>query len=284
MGSVNPITGTASAIYTQVSNNYQQGTAYSFNQESGTMTNGWLQRTLESNAGVDMKNALSQGWFAIGVVDWDFSTSFYVEFQGWAEANKPYLTVTYTYSVPVEMTSFTATAVKDDVKLNWTTATETNNQGFAVERKTGEGTYEQIGYVAGFGTTTEPKAYEYTDSKLATGNYTYRLKQVDFDGTTVYSEEVNVVVEIPLEYSLEQNYPNPFNPSTTISYTIPEDGFVKLAIYNMLGEEVATIVNTTQKAGKYDINFNASKLSSGVYVYRLEAANFTAAKKLTLMK
>ena len=209
---------------------------------------------------------------------------FINDFTGFAAGDNGVILKTTDGGVPVELTSFTVNVVDENVVLDWTTATETNNQGFAVERKTGEGTYEQIGYVAGFGTTTEPKAYEYTDSKLATGNYTYRLKQVDFDGTTVYSEEVNVVVEIPLEYTLEQNYPNPFNPSTTISYTIPEDGFVKLAIYNMLGEEVATIVNTTQKAGKYDINFNASKLSSGVYVYRLESANFTAAKKLMLMK
>jgi len=290
MGSVNPITGTASAIYNQVSNNYAQGTAYSFNQESGTMTNGWLQRNLDEGAALmDLKNALAQGWFAIGVCDWDFSTSYYVEFQGWAEANIPYLTVTYTYSVPVEMTSFTATAVKDEVKLNWTTATETNNQGFEIQRLQNSKIeklqdWDVIGFIPGFGTTTEPKAYEYTDSKLATGNYTYRLKQVDFDGTSVYSEEVNVVVELPLEYSLEQNYPNPFNPSTTINYTIAEDGFVKLSIYNMLGEEVATIVNTTQKAGKYEVNFNGSNLSSGVYVYRIEAPNFTAARKFTLMK
>ena len=85
-------------------------------------------------------------------------------------------------------------------------------------------------------------------------------------------------------FYLQQNYPNPFNPSTTIKYSIPEDGFVKLAVYNMLGEEVAAIVNTTQKAGRYEVNFNANGLSSGVYVYRIEAANFTASKKLMLMK
>jgi hypothetical protein len=146
------------------------------------------------------------------------------------------------------------------------------------------GSFEQVGYVAGFGTTTEPKAYSFVDKKLEAGSYTYRLKQVDFDGSYEYSNEVNVEVEIPLEYSLEQNYPNPFNPSTTIKYSIPEDGFVKLAVYNMLGEEVAAIVNTTQKAGRYEVNFNASQLSSGVYVYRIEAANFTASKKLMLMK
>jgi hypothetical protein len=284
MGSVNPVTGTASEINTQVSNNYQSGTAYSFNQESGTITNGWLIRSLESGAETDLENSLSQGWFAIGIVDWDFSTTYYVEFQGWAEANKPFLRVTYTYIVPVELTSFTATSANDEVNLKWSTATETNNQGFQIERMSANGSFEDVGYVAGFGTTTEPKAYSFVDSKLESGNYTYRLKQIDFDGTFTYSDEVYVEVELPLEYSLEQNYPNPFNPSTTIKYSIPEDGFVKLAVYNMLGEEVAAIINTTQKAGRYEVNFNASKLSSGVYVYRIEAANFTASKKLMLMK
>ena len=188
------------------------------------------------------------------------------------------------YVVPVELSSFNAASNGADVELKWTTATETNNQGFQVEKMNSAGSFEQVGYVAGFGTTTEPKAYLFVDSKLEAGNYTYRLKQIDFDGTFTYSDEVNIEVEVPLEYSLEQNYPNPFNPSTTIKYSIPEDGFVKLAVYNMLGEEVAAIVNTTQKAGRYEVNFSASQLSSGVYVYRIEAANFTSSKKLVLMK
>jgi hypothetical protein len=102
-----------------------------------------------------------------------------------------------------------------------------------------------------------------------------------FDEVMPVDEQVD---QIPTAYQLYQNYPNPFNPSTTISYSIPEDGFVKLAVYNMLGEEVTTIVNTTQKAGRFEVNFNASQLSSGVYVYRIEAANFTASRKLILMK
>jgi len=188
------------------------------------------------------------------------------------------------FSVPVELTSFAALSNGEDVELNWTTATETNNQGFQVERMISGGSFEQVGYVAGFGTTTEPKAYSFVDTKLEAGNYTYRLKQIDFDGTFSYSEEINADVEIPIEYSLEQNYPNPFNPSTTIKYSIPEEGFVKLAVYNMLGEEVAMIVNASQKAGRYEVNFNANGLSSGVYIYRIEAANYTSSKKLMLMK
>jgi Secretion system C-terminal sorting domain len=188
------------------------------------------------------------------------------------------------YTIPVELVSFNASLISDAVELSWMTATETNNQGFEIERMVAGGSFEQIGYVAGFGTTTEPQSYSYVDSKLNAGSYTYRLKQIDFDGTFEYSNEINVEVEIPLQYALEQNYPNPFNPSTKISYSIPEDGFVKLAVYNLLGEEVATVVNSFQKADRYEVNFNASGLSSGVYVYKIESANYTASKKLVLMK
>lgn len=194
--------------------------------------------------------------------------------------------LTLGYIVPVEFSSFTATYENDEILLKWTTATETNNQGFGILRKSQieNSTWQNVGYVAGFGTTTEPKSYSFIDSKLETGNYTYRLKQIDFDGTVTYSEEINVEVEIPLVYSLEQNYPNPFNPSTTIKYSISEDGFVKLSVYNLLGEEVTTLVNSEQKAGRYEVNFDASKLASGVYLYQLQAGDYLSVKKMLMLK
>ncbi|MCZ7615307.1 MAG: C25 family cysteine peptidase [Ignavibacteriaceae bacterium] len=193
--------------------------------------------------------------------------------------------LTLSYIVPVELTSFTATSENGEVHLKWTTATETNNQGFEILRSAGNNKeWQNAGYAAGFGTTTEPKSYSFVDSKLDAGEYTYRLKQIDFDGTVTYSEEVKVEVEIPLVYSLEQNYPNPFNPSTTIKYSLSEDGFVKLSVYNLLGEEVTTLVNTEQKSGRYEVNFDASKLASGIYMYRLESNNFLSIKKMILIK
>ncbi len=194
--------------------------------------------------------------------------------------------LTLGYIVPVEMSSFSAEAEKNEVHLKWTTATETNNQGFEILRSAQNDKlgWKNVGYVAGFGTTAEPKSYSFIDSKLEAGNYTYRLKQIDFDGTATYSEELNVEVEIPLVYSLEQNYPNPFNPSTTIKYSLSEDGFVKLAVYNLLGEEVTTLTNNEQKAGRYEVVFDASKLSSGIYMYRLESNNFLSIKKMILIK
>ena len=107
---------------------------------------------------------------------------------------------------------------------------------------------------------------------------------MDFDGRYSYSNEINVDVVSPLNYSLEQNYPNPFNPNTMIKYSIPEDGSVKLKVYNLLGEEVITLINSFQKAGRYEIVFDASKLASGVYYYRIETQKYTSVKKMILMK
>ena len=151
--------------------------------------------------------------------------------------------------------------------------------------------WEKIGYVAGFGTTTEPKHYSFTDENISSGTYHYRLTQIDFDGTFEYSQEVEVVVSAPNEFSLSQNYPNPFNPTTTIKYAIPADMVVTLSVYNILGEKVTDIVNELQKAGRYEVTFDAtnqsdgkSSLSSGLYFYRFEAGNFIAVKKMVLLK
>jgi hypothetical protein len=186
--------------------------------------------------------------------------------------------------VPVELTSFAAVIADDNVQLNWTTATEINNQGFEIQRRTGDGDFTNVGFVPGHGTTTEIQAYSYVDSKVASGNYTYRLKQIDFNGTFEYSDAVEVEVTAPLEFTLEQNYPNPFNPGTVIKYSIPENGFVTLVVYNLLGEKVASLVNGVQDAGRYEISFDASNLASGIYVYSLKSGSFNSVKKMLLMK
>ena len=188
------------------------------------------------------------------------------------------------YLVPVELTSFTASANKGNVNLNWVTATEINNQGFEVERKAVDGEFDKVGYVAGFGTTTETKSYSFADTEVSAGSYIYRLKQLDFNGTFEYSPEVEVDVTTPIEYALEQNYPNPFNPSTVIKYSIPQDGMVTLDVFNLLGEKVASLVNGLQQAGRYEVNFDASKLASGIYVYTINAGSFNSVKKMVLMK
>lgn len=192
---------------------------------------------------------------------------------------------TWPAILPVELTSFAANVNNNgDVILNWTTASELNNQMFEIERRSEEGQYLMIGYVNGHGTTTEPQEYSYIDNTVETGTYFYRLKQIDFLGTYEYSDEIEVEVKGPLTFGLQQNYPNPFNPSTHIKYNVPESGVVKLAIYNMLGEEVAVLVDGMVEAGFYEVTFNASNLPSGAYFYRLQSDKLNQVKKMLLMK
>jgi hypothetical protein len=195
----------------------------------------------------------------------------------------------YDAVVPVELVSFSASVSYQEngnvVELSWATATEMNNQGFYVERKSSHSDWTSLSFVQGQGTTTETHFYSYQDVDVATGSYSYRLKQMDFDGSSKYYNLGNVVeVSTPYTYSLSQNYPNPFNPSTTISWQLKNDGFVTLKVYDQLGKEVATLVNEEKPAGSYEIEFNASSLASGVYYYRISSGNFVDTKKMILMK
>jgi hypothetical protein len=187
-------------------------------------------------------------------------------------------------TIPVELASFTAEAINDEVVLKWQTATETNNQGFEIERSLDNINYNNIGFVPGFGTTTENKSYNYTDSEVTSGSYTYRLKQIDFDGSFEYSQEVEVEVTAPMVFSLEQNFPNPFNPTTTIGFGIQNKSNVKITILNAIGEEVAVVLNEEREPGFHQVEFNATNLPSGVYFYQLKAGDFISTKKMILMK
>jgi hypothetical protein len=191
--------------------------------------------------------------------------------------------------VPVELSSFIASASGTSVKLNWETATEVNNIGFNIERKSAYSEFQEIGFVPGFGTTTEPKSYSFTDNNLRNGVYSYRLKQIDFDGTFTYSDEVEVEVIAPALFSLDQNYPNPFNPTTRITFSLAVDSKVSLKIFDILGQEVASLVNQDLTQGVHTYDFNASGINSGVYFYRIEAtgvngSKFTNVKKMILSK
>ncbi|QOJ28332.1 MAG: T9SS type A sorting domain-containing protein [Ignavibacteriales bacterium] len=194
------------------------------------------------------------------------------------------VSTTWDYLVPVELTSFTGNVSGNSVQLGWTTATETNNSGFSVERKSADGSWSAVAFIQGKGTTTSPESYSYTDRNLNAGVYTYRLKQIDYDGTFSYSGEVEADVTVPAEFTLSQNYPNPFNPSTTINFTLPVQSHVRLAIYAVTGELVELLVNEVRDAGSYNAVFDASKLSSGVYIYRMTAGNVTLTKKMNLLK
>jgi hypothetical protein len=190
--------------------------------------------------------------------------------------------------VPVELTSFAATVNENDVNLSWSTATETNNMGFEIQRSSNGEDYNRITFVEGNGTVAETQDYTFLDKNLEVGSYTYRLKQIDFDGTSEYSDIVEVEILAPDIFKLEQNYPNPFNPSTNIKFSLPEDSKVTLTVFDILGQEVITLINGNLSAGAHNIDFNASSasggLNSGVYFYRIDATNFTSVKKMILTK
>ncbi|MBE0573167.1 MAG: T9SS type A sorting domain-containing protein [Ignavibacteriaceae bacterium] len=224
-------------------------------------------------------------------------------------ARSPVVVFINQLTIPVELISFTASVTENDVQLNWSTATETNNSGFEIQKTSpfpspyqGEGGeagrgWESIGFVPGYGTSTEKHSYSFNDENLVDGNYQYRLKQIDFDGTSSYSEIVEVEINSPGQFVLEQNYPNPFNPSTKIKYSIPavivndlkQSQHVTISVYDVLGNEVVTLVNEEKPAGEYEVIFDSHSsevrnLPSGIYFYKLETSNFAEAKKMILLR
>lgn len=192
--------------------------------------------------------------------------------------------------VPVELVSFTAATNGNTVMLEWKTSTEKNNSGFEIERKSGSGNWVKRGFVPGRGTTTEAGIYTFTDQTEGTesGTLYYRLKQIDYDGTFTYLQEVKTDISKPGSFNLHQNYPNPFNPITRIKFEIPEMAagsvHVTLKVYDALGREVDIPVNEVMTSGYYDINFSAGTLASGIYYYQLKAGSYMQTRKMTILK
>jgi hypothetical protein len=193
--------------------------------------------------------------------------------------------------LPVELTTFIVYEKENAAVLQWNTATEVNNYGFEIERRVVNGeqqtmnSWVNIGFIKGAGTSNTPKAYSYSDAIGFSGRYVYRLKQVDNDGSYKYSNEAEVTIAVPKVFALSQNYPNPFNPSTTIEFTLAEDSHISLKVFDMMGREVATLINQDLRAGEpHSVIFNASRLASGMYFYRLETEKSSLVKKLMLLK
>ena len=215
------------------------------------------------------------------------------------DPQNPQITVPVTMQlgeVPVELISFTAENNQDAVLLRWNTATEKNNMGFDIERKAVKpgnlvpGTWKKIGFVQGSGTTTEPRIYSFKDADAGDGSVSYRLKQIDLDGTISYSKQIEIEVNtLPTKFALSQNYPNPFNPSTAIKYDVPVQSLVTLNIYDALGRLVRSLVSEVKDAGRYTISWNGRNnynepVASGFYIYRIKAGNFSAVKKMLMLK
>jgi hypothetical protein len=193
--------------------------------------------------------------------------------------------------IPVELFSFTAYPASGNIILIWVTATEINNFGFEIQRSTLDKDFFTIGFVEGNGTTSEKHNYSYIDQNLNSGKYSYRLKQFDYNGSYEYSDIIKVEIA-PSAFSLSQNYPNPFNPTTAIKFSITASEFVTLKVFDVLGNEVSTLVNEYKPAAEYVVKFNGSGLPSGIYFYRLQAGDpstssgqsFIQTKKMILMK
>jgi photosystem II stability/assembly factor-like uncharacterized protein len=193
----------------------------------------------------------------------------------------------YTFSfVPVELVSFSAEVFGGNVNLTWMTATELNNYGFQIERRNFESTeWVNVGFVNGNGSTTETQFYSFSDKSVSVGKYFYRLKQLDFSGSYEYSSEIEAtILEVLNDFNLKQNYPNPFNPSTRISFSIPQNSFVTLKVFDVLGNEIETLVNRDLEAGSYELEFIGKNLTSGVYFYNITAGDFSKTMKMILSK
>jgi len=198
--------------------------------------------------------------------------------------------------LPIQLGRFTAAVLNQySVRLDWNTLTETNNYGFEVQKSASTpGDYQAIssGFVPGQGTTMVPQYYSCIDTSTDPGCWYYRLKQIDLDGTLHYTDGIRVDLltnvdkgdELPTEFSLDQNFPNPFNPSTKIQFQIPEAQFVRLKVYNLLGQEVSTLVNEQLQGGRYRAEFDGSNLPSGTYFYRLRAGDLSEVKKMAIAK
>jgi hypothetical protein len=192
--------------------------------------------------------------------------------------------------LPVELSTFVFNVQGRNILLSWSTQTEMNSDKFIIERKETDHNWETIGSIKASVSSISPKQYSFTDKNLQSGKYQYRLKMIDYDGSFEYSKVIETEVSIPKNFDLSQNYPNPFNPSTRINYSLPLDSKVTLEIYSITGVIITQLVNEDQSAGYYSVDFNASKLSSGIYFYRItnvdkaSGNNYSAIKKMILLK
>jgi len=282
-----------------------QGTAssptpiYAINSDNADGNHIW-QTTASDTRTSALPTGLTNGTSAVALDEWN--NAYYDDgpksdinalrtaigdYLNWSNSNStPWdFTTIFADPLPVELVSFSA-AIKDkSVVLNWKTETEVNNYGFEVQRSIKADKWDVLGFVEGHGNSNSPKEYNFTDSEVnSAGTYSYRLKQIDNDGSYEFSKTIEVDFTSPISLELNQNYPNPFNPTTTISFTLPNSGLVTLKVFSMLGEEVATLANGIREAGIHTFNFNASELPSGVYIYQLSTPEKTQVRKMLLMK
>lgn len=303
-GSIWPFIWTAATGLQQIvpdSSLYMQGFAQGIS-ENGTIV-GWVDpvgggfdykgfiKKAEWNDIVYLSTYIADSLGISGYTDWDFPFGQSISADGKLIGMTAYtplgesraLLLRVNEPVPVELISFSAVANNSVINLNWSTATELNNSGFEVQRKVGTSDWNSVGFIVGFGTTTNQNNYSYTDQSPVFGKNIYRLKQIDYDGTFEYSQEVEVEL-VPSEYILQQNYPNPFNPGTTINFNIPKEDFVNVTIFNSLGEKVAIVMDGIMSAGSHTLTFEANGFASGLYILKMTSGSYSNTIKMNLMK
>lgn len=302
-------TGTWNKVFVAFSENFKTGSAYEYGRIYGLRgDNGSITDTLDianwnyyvDSSFISHLTGHASGYASNYKVSIDEKNNIYTQsyfgwtVDKWSFSPNPFGPGIGGGFVPVELSSFTTVKSGNNVILNWSTVSETNNYGFEIERKTISSSsgakWITIGFKKGKGTTTEINHYLFThELEGLSGKISYRLKQIDFDGSFEYSNEIEVDVNVVNEFMLYQNYPNPFNPSTKIRYSIPgngkgESGNVLLKVYDVLGNEVATLVNEQKAPGSYKVNFDASHLSSGIYFYKIQAGGFNKVMKMILLR
>jgi Secretion system C-terminal sorting domain len=281
-----------SSIGTVGSYNYKN-----FNWAGSTFALNWTANNSYELFRTTVSGGTGTGTFELAPNGWLSNSDWYFEVGGndfTDYSNAYYSSTVNAVPLPVELSSFKAQNTLNDVTLNWETKTEYNCEKFEIERKSLITEWSKIASVSASGNSNVAKQYFYTDKKLNSGKYSYRLKMVDLDGNFKYSDLINTEIAAPREFVLSQNYPNPFNPSTKINYNLSVDSKVILEVYNITGEMIGQLVNEEQSAGYYSIDFNSSSinrsLSSGVYFYRITAINkvtannFSSIKKMILLK
>lgn len=287
------ITSSGVGAWNQKADGSNAGYNYSrFNWTGSEFAINWTANTIHELFRVNVSGGTVTGTFELAENGWVTQGDWYFELGGVTKTNtsNPFFQQTVNdVPLPVELTSFTALFNQNIVNLKWQTKTELNNYGFEVYRKVSNGElkvgdWEKIGFVLGNGNSSSPKDYFFKDKNPSGGSkFIYRLKQMDYAGNSAYSDEVKVEL-IPEKFNLFQNYPNPFNPVTNIKFALPKAAKVTLLVYNLLGEKVAALLNEDKEAGFYDVQFNASNFSSGVYIYRLTTEDFIKTMKMNFIK
>ncbi len=293
-----PGTGSCTGTYDDATMTLSVSITFSGLLGNSTAAHFHAPATATQNAGVK----IGLVGFPVGVTSGSYSNSYVLtaQQQGWLLGDSVYLNIHTNLfpggelraqivpdaPLPVNLASFSSVISRNDVTLNWSTFSESNNSRFEIERSNSNlNNWSKAGSVQGNGTTSERKNYSFTDAGLNSGTYNYRLKQIDYNGNFEYFNLTNeVAIGIPQKFSVSQNYPNPFNPSTKIDFDLPVDGMVSIVLYDMSGKEAARIVNEFRSAGYYTVNFDASGLSSGMYLYRISSDNFSDVKKMMLLK